>query len=76
MRIVPPLHSDTLSSSSIYRNSTQQHTAPHLLQSPFVGAYALDEGDGEGVELVGLVSLVDDGQRYAEAKVLQVAHLR
>lgn len=57
--------------------TTQQHTAvPHLLQRPFIGAHALDEGDGEGVQLVGLVSLVDDGQRYAEAEVLQVAHLK
>ena len=47
----------------------------HLLQAPLVGPYALDKRDGEWVELVGLMGLVDDGQRDPEAEILEVAHL-
>ena len=44
-----------------------------LLEAPLVGADAFDEGDGERVKLVGLVSLVDDGQGNPEPEVLEVS---
>lgn len=47
----------------------------YLFQGALVGADALDEGDGEGVELVRLVSLVDDGEGDAEVEDLEVPHL-
>lgn len=56
--------------------SAQPQAAPYLLQSPFIGAHTFNEGDGKGVQLVGLVSLVDNSQGYAEAQILQVANLK
>ena len=46
-----------------------------LLEAPLEGPDALDEGDGERVELVGLVGLVGYGQGDPEPQVLQVPHL-
>lgn len=46
----------------------------HLIQSSFVGANAFDERNGERVDLVRLMSLVDDCEGNAEAERLQVAH--
>ena len=47
----------------------------YLLAGEFIGPYALHEGDGMWVELVGRVGLVDYGKRHPETKPLQVAHL-
>ncbi len=51
------------------------HPLLHLLTGALVGADALDERDGEGIQLIGLMGFVDDGQRHAEAQPLQVTHL-
>ena len=47
-----------------------------LVAGAFVRAHALNEGDGERVELVGVVGLVDDGQRHSQSQPLEVTHLR
>ena len=44
-----------------------------LLKTSLIGPNAFDEGNGERVELVGLVSLVDDGQGNPEPEVLEVS---
>ena len=48
----------------------------HLLTHEFVRLDGLHEGDGVGVELVGLVGLVDDGEGNPEPQPLEVTHLR
>jgi len=47
-----------------------------LIAGAFVRAHTLNEGDGEWVELVGVVGLVDDSQRHSQSQPLEVTHLR
>ena len=46
----------------------------YLLKSAFIGADAFNERHGKRIELIGLMSFVDNGQRHAEVEDLQVAH--
>ena len=49
-------------------------TPGDFLVGPLVSSDALDQGDGEGVELVRLMRLVHDGQWNPEAQPLQITH--
>lgn len=51
-------------------------TVPYFFQGPLICADTLNEWDGERVQLVGLVSLVYNGQGHPEAKVFQVPNLK
>ena len=48
--------------------------AGDFLVGPFVSPHALDQRDGEGVELIRLMRLVHDGQRNSEPQPFQVPH--
>ena len=41
----------------------------------FVSSDRLHERDGVGIELVGLVGLVDDGERNSEVEPLEITNL-
>lgn len=57
------------------RNFEDQMVKVYLLQCAFVSADAFNQRDGERIQLVGLVGLVDDGQRNAEVEDFQIADL-
>ena len=63
------------SNNTIYRNQKKEKSDAYLLQRSFIGANALNQRNCERIELIGLVSFVDDGQRDAEVEVLEIANL-
>jgi len=63
------------SNNTIYRNHKKEKSDAYLLQRSFIGANALNQRNSERIELIGLVSFVDDGQWNAEVEVLEIANL-
>ena len=55
-----PLMMLPLMMPKIMSQMTNVAPAPYLLARPFVGSHTFNEGDSKGVELVRLVSLVND----------------
>lgn len=45
----------------------------YLLQRAFVGTNTFNQRNGEWIQLIGLVSLVDNRQRNAEVQDLEIA---
>ena len=56
------------------RESDNTNGKMYLLQRSFISTNTFNQRDGERVQLIGLVRLVDDGQRNAEVEDLEVAN--
>lgn len=58
-----------------WKQNQGENMGTYLLKGAFVGPNTFDQRDSERVQLVRLVSLVDDGQRDAEAQAFEIANL-
>lgn len=49
------------------------HISTNLVQTPFIGANTFNQRNGEWIQLISLMRLVDDGQWYSESHSLKIA---